>query len=424
MNAQSIVSPEEQNVTFVELFFDLVFVFSVTQIVYLLHHELNWRGVGQAILVFWLVWWAWTQFTWALNAGNTTHTLIELGTLLATAVAFFMAVTLPDAFHGRALWFAIPYILVRVIGLTLYIWVASADASQSAAVRRFAAISLGGLLAVLIGGLTGGVLQYIFWGLAIVLDVVAASVSGQADGWNLHPEHFSERHGLFVIIALGETLIVAAGGVSGAEWTGELLQVAVMTVAVTCALWWSYFTRAKPAIDAALESAPGAKLSAMARDVFSLLHFPMLCGVIAYAVAIEEVIAHPGEPLAPTGRLALVIGLTLFVGAMAVTIWRATQRILWLRIIVTLAADLQLPIEKSTGIYAMTEDLVTGTQQRFGQRLFSRKWCRRLCGIRQHRGSQDFMIDLADYYTIRFSVNTVPMKRFKGRNLTPIASFR
>lgn len=356
MNAQSIVSPEEQSVTFVELFFDLVFVFSITQIVYLLHHELNWSGLGQAILVFWLVWWAWTQFTWALNAGNTTHTLIELGTLLATAVAFFMAVTLPDAFHGRALWFAIPYILVRVIGLTLYSWVAAADASQSAAVRKFAAISVGGLVAVLIGGLTGGVLQYLFWGLAIILDIVAASIGAKADGWNLHPEHFSERHGLFVIIALGETLIVAAGGVTGAEWTMELLQVAVLAVAVTCVLWWSYFPRAKPTLDAALEENSGARLSTMARDVFSLLHFPMLCGVIAYALAIEEVIAHPSEPLAVTGRLALAIGLIFFVGGMATAIWRATNRILWPRLILTTAAV--IPIMMLTEISPLITMLI------------------------------------------------------------------
>lgn len=356
MDTQSIVSPEEQSVTFVELFFDLVFVFSITQIVHLLHHELNWSGLGQAILVFWLVWWAWTQFTWALNAGNTTHTLIELGTLLATAVAFFMAVTLPDAFHGRALWFAIPYILVRVIGLTLYSWVAAADASQSAAVRKFAAISVGGLVAVLIGGLTGGVLQYLFWGLAIILDIVAASIGANTDGWNLHPEHFSERHGLFVIIALGETLIVAAGGVTGAEWTVELLQVAVLAVAVTCALWWSYFPRAKPALDAALEENSGATLSSMARDVFSLLHFPMLCGVIAYALAIEEVIAHPSEPLAVTGRLALAIGLIFFVGGMATAIWRATNRILWPRLILTTVAV--IPIMMLTEISPLITILI------------------------------------------------------------------
>ncbi len=335
MRAQTIVSPEDQKVTFVELFFDLVFVFSVTQVVGLLHDGLSWIVVGQAVLVFWLVWWAWTQFTWALNAADTTHPTVELGTLVATAVAFFMAVAVPEAFHDRALWFAVPYVLVRLIGLALYAWVASENASQRAAVRTFAVVSIGGLVAVVIGGITGGAMQYGFWGLTILLDIVAAAVGGRAEGWNLHPEHFGERHALFVIIALGETLIVAAGGVTGAQWTGDLIAVAILAVAITCGFWWSYFTRAKRELDHALESRRGAEQSSLARDVFSLAHFPMLCGVVAYALAVEEAVAHPSEPLALEVRAALAVGVALFIGGMAVAMWRATGRMLLARVLVT-----------------------------------------------------------------------------------------
>jgi low temperature requirement protein LtrA len=336
MNNLNIISPEDQRATFIELFFDLVFVFSVTQIVGLFHEGVTWGVVGQAVLGFWLVWWAWTQFTWALNAADTTHPWVEMGTLAATAVAFFMAVALPDAFHGRELWFAVPYVLVRVIGLGLYTWVASANPSQRTAVRIFTLFSLGGLIAVLAGGIIGGTWQYWLWGLAIILDIVAAAVGGQAEGWNLHPEHFAERHGLFVIIALGETLIVAAGGVTGITWTGELVAVAVLSVAVTCALWWSYFTRAKPILDHALESRHGSEQSMQARDVYSLIHFPMLCGIIAYAVAIEEAIAHPHEPLLTGGRIALAVGLVLFIGGMGIAIWRATRRLLLPRLVLAI----------------------------------------------------------------------------------------
>jgi low temperature requirement protein LtrA len=328
MNKQSIVSPEDQRVTFVELFFDLVFVFSVTQTVRLLHHDLDWTHVGQSVLVFWMVWWAWTQFTWSLNAADTTNRWVELGALSATGVAFFMAVSLPDAFEDRALWFAIPYGLVRVIGLGLYIWVASADPEQRAAVQKFSAVSLGGLIAVLLGAVVGGSAQYWLWGLAIALDVIAAAIGGREEGWNLHPEHFSERHGLFVIIALGETLIITAGGVTGAELTGELIAIGVLAVGITCGLWWSYFTRSKLALDHALESCRGSIQSMMARDVYSLMHFPMIFGVIAYAVAIEEVVAHPNATLPIEGRIALAAGLALFVGGMAPAMWRATKRLL------------------------------------------------------------------------------------------------
>jgi low temperature requirement protein LtrA len=329
MNSPSIVSPESQNVTFVELFFDLVFVFCVTQIVGLLHDGFTWAAVGQMVLVFWLVWWGWTQFTWALNAADTTHHLVELTTLFATAVAFFMAVAIPEAFHGHAAWFAVPYVAVRIIGLTVYGWVAAAaDPTQHAAVRTFSIVSVGGLAAVLVGGFLGGTLQYVFWGLAILLDVIAAAVGGQLEGWNLHAAHFVERHALFVIIALGETLIVAAAGLTGVTWNRQLVAVAVLAVAITCALWWTYFTRAKHQLEHALESCRGAAQSTMARDVFSLVHFPMVCGIIAYAAAVEEALAHPDQPLPIEPRIALALGLALFAGGMALAIRRATGRLL------------------------------------------------------------------------------------------------
>lgn len=351
MRSQNIVSPEDQNVTFVELFFDLVFVFSVTQVVGLLHGGLDWIVVGQAILIFWLVWWAWTQFTWALNAADTTHPLVQIGTLLATAVAFFMAVALPDAFDDRAIWFAVTYVLVRVIGLTLYAWVASENPAQRTAVRTFTLVSVGGLVAVLIGSIVGGTLQYWFWGGAILLDVVAAAVGGQAEGWNLHPDHFAERHGLFVIIALGETLIVAAGRVTDASWTGILIAVAILAVAITCSLWWSYFPRAKPVLDQALESIRGAKQTRLARDVYSLIHFPMLCGIIAYAFAVEETAAHPGQPLPFEARVVLAVGLVLFVGGMAVAIWRATGHLLLPRVILTVGTAIAVvAVSEASGL--------------------------------------------------------------------------
>jgi low temperature requirement protein LtrA len=193
------------------------------------------------------------------------------------------------------------------------------------------------LIAVLLGGLLGGAAQFWFWAAAILLDVIAGAIGGRFEGWNLHPDHFAERHGLFVIIALGETLIVAAAQASGGQWTVGLMSVAILAVAVTCGLWWSYFPRAKPALDRAFEAASGARQTRLGRDVFSFLHFPMLCGVIAYAFVVEEAVAHPGEPLALDGRIALAAGLLLFVGGMAVAIWRATRRVLRPRVVLILA---------------------------------------------------------------------------------------
>lgn len=337
MTPWGIVSPEDQSVTFVELFFDLVFVFSVTQVVGVLHHGPDWIVVGQALLVFWLIWWAWTQFRWTLNAADTTHPVVQLAVLMVTAVAFFMAVATPDAFEVRELWFAVPYVVVRAIGLGLNAWVSWGDRSGRAAVGIFAAASLGGLAAVIAGAAIGGSMQYVFWALAIVLDVVAAGLGGRLEGWNIHPDHFSERHGLFVIIALGESLIVAAGGLTGAEPMTELMTVAALAVAIACGFWWSYFAKAKGLLDRALESAQGAYRSCLARDAYSLGHFPVLCGVIAYAAAIEEATAHPGVPLPFALRVALAAGVVLFVAGLAVPLWRATGALPWARVLLCAA---------------------------------------------------------------------------------------
>ena len=334
----SIVSPVDQKVTWVELFFDLVFVFCVTQIVSLLHDGITGAAVGRVILLFWLVWWAWTQFTWALNAADTTHHWVQLGTLLATAVAFFMAVALPIAFGRGAPWFAVAYVVVRVIGLALYTWVASFDPAQRAAVVRFATAATAGLVAVLLGGFTDGALQYWLWGAAVVLDVLSAVIGANSDAWNLHPEHFAERHGLFVIIALGETLIVAASRVTAMTWSADLIAAAVCGVAVTASLWWIYFARAKPLLDGALESHHGEHRSAMGRDVFSLLHFPIVLGVIGYAAVLEAALSHPHDPLVMTKRVTLAVSLVLFAGGMAIATRRARVAGFGTRVPVVVAA--------------------------------------------------------------------------------------
>jgi len=321
-----LVSPLDQKVTFVELFFDLVFVFCVTQVAGLLHGHVDLVSAGSALLVFWLVWWAWTQFTWALNAANTEHPRVQLGTLLATAIAFFLAVGIPRALSEGALWFALPYVAVRVVGLLLYHWVAWADPAQRRAVRVFGLFSAAGLLAVLAGALVGGAVLYWCWGIAIALDLLAAGVGGQLEGWNLHPEHFVERHGLIVIIALGETLIVAAAGLAGAPRTPVVIATGILAVAVACGMWWTYFPYVRPAFEHALATRQGNARSRLARDVFSVIHFPMLCGVIAMAAATEEALAHPDAPLAAGVRAALGLGAALFVSGTAAAIRRATGR--------------------------------------------------------------------------------------------------
>lgn len=342
MNGESIVSPEDQGATFVELFFDLVFVFAITQITHYAAHHLDATGLLRSVAIFWLIWWGWTQYTWALNAANTDHHHVRKGTLLATGVAFVMAVSVEGAFSPmarEALSFAVSYVAVRVVGLTLYVKVASDNPEQRSAVAYFGALSAGGLAAVIVGGFLDPVTRLWLWLGAIALDLVAAWFAARREAWGLHPGHFAERHGLIVIIALGESLIVAASGLSaGAELS--LILVGGMAVLATCLLWWTYFGWVQDTLERNMAARRGANRSTMGRDVYSLWHFPLVSGVIAIAVGFEASL-HPADYTLRQAAIAVGIGLTLFLGATAGALWRAERCVLWSRIVilvVTLAA--------------------------------------------------------------------------------------
>jgi low temperature requirement protein LtrA len=330
---RSLHAPEAQSVTFVELFFDLVFVFAVTQVTALTAHELTPEGVLRSILLFWLIWWAWTQFTWTLNPADTTHPWVRVVTLAGAAAAFVMAVSVPRAFAEDGLWFAVPYLVVRVLGLGLQVGVELERESEShAGIWRWAGFSSIGLGLVLAGAIADPELRPWLWVAAILADLVSTQVAGGAQNWDLNPAHVAERHGLFVIIALGESLIVAATGVAGEERTAGLVGVAAGALAIACLLWWTYFGWLKDALEHRLAAAAPEHLGRLTRDAYSLSHFPLVLGIIGFAAAIEEMVLHPDEHAEPAVVAALGIGVALFVGFSAVSYWRLSGRVLAMRL--------------------------------------------------------------------------------------------
>jgi low temperature requirement protein LtrA len=322
--ARAITTDEDQPTTFVELFFDLVFVFAVTQVVAVVHHDLSWGYVARGAIVFWLVWWAWTQFTWALNSADTTHPGVEGVMLLATAVVFAMAVAIPTSFSSSGIWFATSYIAVRVIGLGLYARVAWEHVAKRAPLRRFIVLSIPGLVAVAIGGaVSSSGTRAVLWTAACLLDVAAAAVAGNAEGWDIRPEHFGERHGLFVIIALGESLIVAASSLSDPDRTRATLVVGLLALVTTCGLWWNYFVDTKPVVERVVAERRDRARSVLARDIYSIGHFPIIFGVVLFAVAVEEGVDHPSVAMPLAAVVALAAGLVLFIGGTEAVMWRA-----------------------------------------------------------------------------------------------------
>jgi low temperature requirement protein LtrA len=318
-------APDPQPVTFVELFFDLVFVFAVTQLTALTAGDLTAAGVVRSLVLFWLVWWSWTQFTWTLNPADTGHTLVRACTLLATAVAFVMAASVTDAYGADPLWFVVPYLVVRLLGLALQVRVdlERGDIDDRNGVWRWAGASTVVLLVVLAGGFLGVEGRTWLWALAVCGDLAATSFAGRGYLWDLHAAHFAERHGLFVIIALGESLIVAGTAVASDERTPELIAAAGAALIVACLLWWTYFGWLKEALQDGLRATPAQDVGRVARDAFSLAHFALVCGIVGFAVAVEEIVAHPDEGLHSEVTLALGSGVALFVGFSAFALWRA-----------------------------------------------------------------------------------------------------
>ena len=346
MTRPSIVSPEDQGATFVELFFDLVFVFAITQVTHYAAHHLDVRGIMRATLVFWLIWWGWTQFTWALNAANTDHHHVRLGTLVSTGVAFVMAITVERAFAepAVAIWFGLAYVAVRLLGLGLYYQVLASDADQRTAVVRFTILSATGLTCVVIGSLLDPSMRHWLWLAAIGFDMWAAWMAGNRDTWRVHPGHFAERHGLIVIIALGESLIVS-GSALASEPSARLLATGAIAVLMTCLLWWTYFGWVREVMEAELVRQQGRARTMLARDAYSFWHFPLISGIIALAVGFEASL-HPDDFTLSQVAVAVGTGLSLFLVSTAGALWRSVRCVLWNRLIIlglTLAALTWIP---------------------------------------------------------------------------------
>jgi low temperature requirement protein LtrA len=342
-------APFPQSVTFVELFFDLVFVFAVTQLTELTAGDLTAAGVVRSLVVFWLIWWAWTQFTWTLNPADTTHSVVRVITLAATAAAFVMAASVPRAVGEDPLWFVIPYLVVRILGLGLQVRVDLERAhGEGGSIVSWVVVSALGLAIVLAGAVVDPSVRPFVWMAAILVDLFATQAAGRRT-WDIHAAHLAERHGLFVIIALGESLILIGTSVAGEVRTPALATVGMLTLIVACLLWWTYFGWLKEAMEERLAAAAPSDVGRLARDAYSLGHFPMVFGIVAFAVAIEEIVAHPDEPLGAAVTAALGAGIGLFIGFSVVAYWLSSRRILVRRLVIlpVMAGVLLLVVDMS-----------------------------------------------------------------------------
>jgi low temperature requirement protein LtrA len=330
----------------VELFFDLAYVFAIARLVGYLHDDLTLATTGRGLLLLALLWWGWSQFTWAANAVGNTSRPVRLAFLGATVATLPLAASLPGAYTDAGLVFAVAYAAIRVLGIALY-WVGvGGDAAQREALRTFAAVALIAPAVVIAGGLAEGPVRVGVWAGGLAVELLAALRSGRRD-FRVAPTHFAERYGLFVIVALGES-VVAVGAAVAEHITAPPTFLALAAGGTLAALlWWSYFDHAASTTEAHLHQATGPARARLARDLYTVLHFPIAAGIVLVAVALEEAAAHPTDLLPLEVRQALAAGLALFLGGFVLGHLRATRHLLGIRLAalaLTVAAALAAPL--------------------------------------------------------------------------------
>ena len=292
---------EEERVTPLELFFDLVFVLAITQCTALMADDPTWEGIARGVLVLGLMWWAWTGYAWLTSVVEPEEGAVRLVMFAAMAGLLVVSLCVPGAFGDEATLFALAYAVVRFSQIGLFI-LASRDFPE----LRHSVWGLAGGTAVgcgllLVGSFFDTEAQFVIWSIALVLDVAEPYFFG-SEGWKLQPSHFAERHGLIVIIALGESIVAIGAGASVAVDTGVVV-AAVLGIVIASALWWLYFDVVALVAERRLSEAPVGKVqNEMARDSYSLIHFGMVAGIILAALGLKKTIGDVGRSVEGGGR--------------------------------------------------------------------------------------------------------------------------
>ena len=294
-----------------ELFFDLVFVLAFTQCTALMSHHPTWSGLAQGLLVLGVLWWSWVGYAWLTSVIDPEEGAVRLVMFGAMAALLIVSLCVPEAFGHLALAFALTYGVVRIAHIALFMLASPEDDALRHSVLGLAISTLVAIGLLATASLLDGWAQGALWALALFLDMAGPYFFG-SEGWKLVPRHFAERHGLIVIIALGESIVAIGAGAAGVLTAG-IAATAVLGVALTAAMWWTYFDIVALVAGRRLERAEkGRQLNEMARDSYSYLHLPMIAGIILVAFGLKVTIAHHGDHLHAVPAFALLGGLAAY----------------------------------------------------------------------------------------------------------------
>jgi low temperature requirement protein LtrA len=298
---------EDERVTPLELFFDLVFVLALTQCTTLIVDTPTWGGMLKGLLVLGVLWWSWVGYAWLTSVLDPEEGAVRLAIFAAMAAFLVAAICVPNAFGSEALLFACAYAVVRAAHIVLFMLASRDDPTLRKSVLGLAVSTAIGVGLLFVAAAASGDLRVAIWGIALVLDMGGPFLFGQ-DGWKLVPEHFAERHGLVVLIALGESIVAIGVGVTAPLHVGVVV-ASVLGLIVAAALWWAYFdVVAIVAARRLAKARPGRERNGIARDSYSYLHFPMIAGITLIAVGMTLTLRDVDAPLTIVAATALLGG--------------------------------------------------------------------------------------------------------------------
>ena len=298
-----------QRVSTFELLFDLVFVFAFTQVTEFMATSHSALGVLQALIMLGMLWWLWSSYGWLTNQTSVDDGVLRVGMLVAMCGVFVFALAIPSAFQrgdglSAGLVIATSYFVVRLVHMGLYLLAAGEDRALRRQVLRS---SLSGWLSValIIGGiLWAPQLQTVLWLAAILADIIVTYVTSRGGDWRIHSaEHWSERHGLVIILALGESVVAIGSGAAGLTLTVQIIIGAVLALLLTSGLWWLYFDAISDAAQQRLSTVDDRERVALASDAYTFLHLLMVSGIVISALGVEEVIRSVSS-VRPVGLFA------------------------------------------------------------------------------------------------------------------------
>jgi len=299
----------DRPVSTLELFFDLLFVFAITQLTSVLAGDPSPRGVLQVLLAFGVLWWMFGGYVWLTNTIAPDTTLRRM-LLLAAMVGFLvMGLALPTAFEGGGLIFGVGYLLVILIHAGLFAF--AQRGTGVTGIFRVAPLNIVAAVILVIAGLFHGPIVYVLWAVAFGLEVLTSFVSDPS-GFRIAPGHFVERHGLLLIIVLGESIVAISTGASGVVLDASLIAAATLSLAIVSGLWWLYFTEDDAHAEHAMMSAPVERRPRLALNAFFYAQIPMLLGVVSFAAGVKSAIGHGFDPLAAYAATFLAAGVGLY----------------------------------------------------------------------------------------------------------------